>query len=187
MKTIKAVLHRNANFDSAWLQLPKPIVKGLGIDNALSRQNRTDDQFIYLRERPDTKRVERALEEKLVELSISEQVHEDDDWLEPLAHYRPELLSDSVEYLEDKLIELPMAEQLDAETICSFAEYLRTRTQRYCNVMLPEHEWVSNDLEFKDGASEAYALSQSASFSNRVSLMTDPAGGTAKGMFALPI
>ncbi|SFI00265.1 hypothetical protein [Modicisalibacter xianhensis] len=181
MKTIEAVLHRDANSDLAWLQLPKPIVKGLGIDHRLSRQNRTDDRFIYLRDRPDARLVELVLEDKLVELSISEQVHEDDDWVERLAHYRPELLGDSVEYLEDQLIELPRADELNAQTICKYAEHLQDRAQRYCNVMLPEHEWVANLLEFKDGANEVYSLCQVASFSNTVGLMTESRRGNCEG------
>jgi hypothetical protein len=172
-KTIEAVLHRNANSDLAWLQMPKPIVKGLGIDNALSRKSYTDDRFIYLRDRPDARLVELVLEEKLVELSIGEQIYENEDWVEQLSQYRPALLGDSIEYLEDQLIELPRAHELNAQTICKLAEHLQDRAQRYCNAMLPEHEWVANLMEFKDGANEVYTLCQSASFSNTVGLMTE--------------
>ncbi|TVU87321.1 hypothetical protein [Vreelandella titanicae] len=186
MMTIDAVIHTDAIDGLSWLQLPKQIVKGLGIDNAISKHSYVDADnvyagYVYLDAKRSADLVKEVLKDKQAELVFAEQLHENGCWIRELRPYSPDLLGDSLEYLEDKLIELPRADELDAATICKFAEYMRNRAQRYCNVKLPEHEWVSNQMEFNDGANEAFVLTQSASFTNRVSLMTESRRGNCEG------
>lgn len=186
MMTIDAVIHTDAIDGLSWLQLPKQIVKGLGIDNAISKQSYVDADNVYagnvyLDMKRSADLVKVVLKDKQAELVFAEQLHENGCWIRELRPYSPDLLGDSLVYLEDKLIDLPQADELAPASICKFADYLRVRAQRYCNVMLPEHEWVANLLEFKDGESEAHALSQLTSFSNKVSLMTESRRGNSEG------
>ena len=47
MMTIDAVIHTDAIDGLSWLQLPKQIVKGLGIDNAISKHSYVDADNVY--------------------------------------------------------------------------------------------------------------------------------------------
>lgn len=186
MKTIDAVIHTDTIDGLSWLQLPKQIVKGLGIDNAISKQSYVDADNVYVGNvYLDAKRsadlAQVVLKDKQAELVFTGQQHENGCWIRELRPYSPDLLGDSLVYLEDRKIELPRADELVPASISKFADYLRVRAQRYCNVMLPEHEWVANLMEFKDGADEAFALTQYASFSNKVSLMTESRRGNSEG------
>ncbi|WP_163575363.1 hypothetical protein [Halomonas faecis] len=181
MKTIEAIAHHDATSGKTWLALEKPIVRGLGIENVISRRSLVDRERIYLAEGADTKLVKLVLEEKVAELVITEVHHDDDDWSARLQAYSQPLLGDVVVMLEDKLLEAPRADQLDAESIRDFADRLHDRALRYCRVQLPEHEWVSNLLEFKDAGEEAWAMSQFASHSNTVGMMTEARRGNNEG------
>tara|TARA_B100000678_G_scaffold256010_2_gene234084 strand:+ start:1852 stop:2532 length:681 start_codon:yes stop_codon:yes gene_type:complete len=181
MKTINAVRHHDADAAQAWLEVPKPIVKGLGIDNAISRKCLVDATSVYLMEPGASRLVQLALEEKQVEVVITEQSASQEAMVEELSGYTPARLGDQVAHLEDRLIDLPRIHDLGGEQILAIASRLQDRAQRYCNVMLPEHEWVSDLLAFKDGLNEVVALCQCPAHTSTVGMMTEVRHGNSEG------
>lgn|SRR5690554_5320712 len=181
MKTIEAIAHHDATSGKTWLALEKPIVRGLGIENVISRRSLVDRERIYLAEGADTKLVKLVLEEKVAELVITEVYHDDDDWSARLQAYSQSLLGDVVVMLEDRLIELPTVHDLGAKQIREISGHLHDRAKRYCNVMLAEHEWVSDLLEFKSGDEEVVALCQCPSNASNLSIMTEARRGNNEG------
>lgn len=181
MKTINAVRHHDADAGQAWLEVPKPIVKGLGIDNAISRKCLVDATSVYLTEPVASRLVQLALEDKQVEVVISEQPASQETMVQELSGYTPARLGDQVTLLEDRLIDLPRVNDLGGEEILEIASQLQDRAQRYCNVMLPEHEWVSDLLQFKDGLNEVVALCQCPAHTSTVGMMTEVRHGNSEG------
>lgn len=181
MKTIKAIRHHDTDTDQAWLEVPKPVVKGLGIDNAISYKTFVDPSSVFLAEPRDSRLVQLALEEKKVELVVSEHPTCHELMAQGLTSYRPGRLGDQVTLVEDRLIQLPRIDVLGGEAILEISSQLHDRAQRYCNVMLPEHEWVADLLQFKDGLNEVVALCQCAAHTSTVGMMTEVREGNSEG------
>ncbi|QFT86937.1 hypothetical protein FIU88_18470 (plasmid) [Halomonas sp. THAF12] len=181
MKTINAVRHHDADAGQAWLEVPKPIVKGLGIDNAISRKCLVDATSVFLTEPRDSRLVKLALDDKHAEVEITEQPVAQESLLYDLSSYTPARLGDQVTLLEDRLIDLPRIEDLGSEKILEIASQLQDRAQRYCNVMLPEHEWVSDLLQFKKGLEAEAALRDCAAHTSTIGMMTEVRRGNNEG------